>query len=139
MPRILEAIAASQHGPAIQTQLIAVGGASLKDHWEDGRAVDAINSAHWDFVVLNEQSALSDVLIVNQKSSIAAPDTFWKYAGLFDTAIRRSGAKTVLLMTWKNADAPDRDQQALDYAFSEFAKTHDSVLAPVSVAWARLR
>jgi hypothetical protein len=139
MPHILEAIAASQHGPVIQAQLIAVGGASLKDHWEDGKAVDAINSGHFDYVVLNEQSALSDVLIVNQKSRVAAPDTFWKYAGLFDTAIRKSGARTVLLMTWKDAGAPERDQQALDYAFADFAKKHDSVLAPVSVAWTRLR
>ncbi len=137
MPRVLEAISPSSGGPIIRTEMIAVGGARLKDHWDDGKALKAIQRGGWDFVVLNEQSSLGNILYINQKPEISDPAKFWKYAGLFDDAIRKSGAQTVILMTWKDKAAPERQAQALNYAFLHLAKERHAILAPVSLAWAQ--
>ena len=139
MPAILEAISNSSAGPRIKTTMVATGGAQLEDSWEAGSALSEIRKGGWNYVVLNEQSSLGDLLIVNQHREIADPAHFWKYANLFDREIRKVGAKTVVMMTWKDKAASDRSQQALDFAFVQFAKSNGAVVAPVSLAWKRIR
>ena len=139
MPGVLEAISKSSTGPRVVTEMIASGGARLEENWREGQALSAIRKGGWDYVVLNEQSALGDLLIVNQQVQIPDPAHFWKYAKLFDEEIRKVGAKTVILMTWKDKEAPIRSQQALDFAFVQFARSSDALAAPVSLAWKRIR
>jgi hypothetical protein len=134
MPHIVEAISYSIDGPQIKTEMVAVGGAHLEDLWKQGSALAAIRKQHWDFVVMNEQSALGGG-IVNGEKRIGDPAIFFKYAEMFDTEIRKSGGKSAILMTWKDRDDPDRIQNALDNAFLEFRKTHGVILVPVSSAW----
>ena len=55
---------------------------------------------------------------------------------MFDTEIQKVGAKTVIIMTWKDKNDSDRIQTDLNNAFLEFRKTHRVILAPVSEAWA---
>jgi hypothetical protein len=81
--------------PAVGTACLAAGGFSLESHWKDGRALEALRGAKWDFVVLQEQSQTP---VSNQKS-------FREFAGHFDEAIRTAGARTVLLMTWERPDS----------------------------------
>lgn len=140
MPAILEAISGSVSGPRVVTIMVASGGARLKDHWQDGGpALSAIRKGGWDYVVLQEQSLLGNVLIVNQHMQIADPAYFWKYAKLFDEEIRKVGAKTVILMSWKDKNDAASLQQALDFAFVKFASSSGAVAAPVSLAWQRIR
>jgi len=140
MPAILEAISGSVSGPRVVTTMVASGGARLKDHWQDGGpALSAIRKGGWDYVVLQEQSLLGNVLIVNQHMQIADPAYFWKYAKLFDEEIRKVGAKTVILMSWKDKNDAASLQQALDFAFVKFASSSGAVAAPVSLAWQRIR
>lgn len=139
MPAVLEAIASSVSGPRVVTTMVATGGARLKDHWNAGPALSAIRKGSWDYVVLNEQSSLGDVLIVNQQRQIAGPAHFWQYAKLFDEEIRKIHAKTVIMMTWKDKTAAVRSQQALDFAFVKFARSSGAIAAPVSLAWQRIR
>lgn len=139
MPALLEAISKSLPGPRLMTEMIASGGATLKDHWEEESTRAAIRKGGWDYVVLDEQSSLAGLLIVNQQNQIPDPAHFWKYAALFDGEIRKAGARTVILMTWKDKAAPLRSQQALDYSFVTFAKSHDAIVVPVSLAWQRIR
>ncbi len=139
MPAMLEAISSNSTGLRVVTKMVASGGARLEDNWQEGPALSAIRKGGWDYVVLNEQSALGDLLIVNQQVQIADPAHFWKYANLFDEEIRKIGANTVILMTWKDKEAPIRSQQALDFAFVRFARTKSAVVAPVSLAWQRIR
>jgi hypothetical protein len=139
MPAVLEAISNRSIVPRVVTKMVVSGGARLKDNWQEGAALSEIRKGGWDYVVLNEQSSLGDVLIVNQQTQIADPAHFWQYANLFDKEIRKTGAKTVILMTWTDKNAPLRSQQALDFAFVKFARASGAILAPVSLAWQRIR
>jgi|CZKC01.1.fsa_nt_gi hypothetical protein len=136
MPRLVEAISDSVDGPRIKTEMVAFGGARLEDLWKQGSALAAIRKQHWDYVVINEQSALGGT-VVNGEKRIGDPTNFFKYAELFDTEVRKAGARTVILMTWKDKDDPDRNQIELNNAFTEFRKKMVTgvILAPVSSAW----
>ncbi len=138
MPRLVEAISESLDGPRIKTEMVAIGGARLEDLWREGSALVAIRKQHWDFVVMNEQSALGGG-IVNGEKRIGDPANFFKYAEMFDKEIRKSSGKTVIIMTWKDKNDPDRIQNDLNNAFVEFRNTHKIILAPVSSAWATAR
>jgi hypothetical protein len=137
MPRLVGAISESVDGPRIKTEMVAIGGARLEDLWKQGSALAAIHKQHWDYVVMNEQSALGGG-IVNGEKRIGDPANFFRYAGMFDAEIRKSGAKTVILMTWKDRDDSDRIQNDLNSAFLEFRRQmHGGViLVPLSAAWA---
>jgi hypothetical protein len=136
MPRLLEAISETVDGPLFKTEMVAIGGARLEDLWKEGSALNAIHKKRWDYVVLNEQSALGGG-IVNGEKRIGDPANFFKYAELFDAEIRQVGAKTVIMMTWKDKKDSERIQDKLDRAFVEFRdKMHgEPILAPVSNAW----
>ena len=54
----LVATVATRAGPPLEHELISAGGASLRRHWNGGRAIDAIRSGKFDCVVLQEQSTL---------------------------------------------------------------------------------
>lgn len=135
MPRLVEAISASLSVPHIQSEMVAIGGARLEDLWNQGSALAAIRKQHWDYVVMNEQSALGGG-VINGEKRIGDPANFFKYAEMFDMEIRKAGAKTVIIMTWKDKNDPERIQNELNGAFLEFRKTHGVILVPVSAAWA---
>jgi hypothetical protein len=138
MPRIVEAISESVEGPHLKTEMVAIGGAHLEDLWKQGSALAAIRKQHWDYVVMNEQSTLGGG-IVNGEKKIGDPASFYKYAEMFDTEIRKSGGKTVIIMTWKDKNDPDRIQNNLNDAFLDFREKHEVILAAVSSAWAVTR
>jgi hypothetical protein len=137
MPRLVEAISESVDGPRIKTEMVAIGGARLDTLWSEGSALTAIHKQHWDYIVMNEQSTLGGG-VVNGEKQIGNPANFFKYAELLDAEIRKAGAKTVILMTWKDKKDPDRIQDELDRAFVEFRnRLHgEPILVPVSNAWA---
>ena len=136
MPHLVEAISESVDGPRISADMVAIGGARLEDLWKQGSALVAIRKRRWDFVVMNEQSALGGGK-VNGEKRIGDPANFFKYAEMFDTEIRKAGGKTVIMMTWKDKNDPDRIQAELNNAFFEFEKKMAGavILCPVSTAW----
>jgi hypothetical protein len=81
--------------PSIRTETIAVGGATLKDHWTTGTASATIRAGGWDYVVLQDQSV----------DPVFSTPEFYTYGQDFITAIRAAGAQPVLLMTWERPDA----------------------------------
>jgi hypothetical protein len=81
--------------PSSVTQPIDAGGSTLENHWNDGIALQTIRTGHWNYVVLQEQS----------QTPILDPSKFRQFAQEFDYAIRSSGAKTILLMTWQRPDS----------------------------------
>jgi hypothetical protein len=128
LPAVLADLAAASGGARpIATKTIGVGGATLQAHWERGEAVNAIRSVRWDFVVLQEQSLLPTV----------DPERMSRYARLFDTEIRKSGARTILVLTWARAGNRDM-QRALDDAYASLARELGSLVAPVGPAWQRV-
>ena len=141
LPHLLEQLAASSDVPRkLQTRLIGFGGATLHNHWERGEALKAIREGTWDYVVLQEQSSLGAVYMVNGKRWITPdPEFFHQYARLFDEEIKHSGAKTVFFLTWARKNGPPREQAALTYAYMKIAGELNANVAPVGVAWQEAR
>lgn len=81
--------------PDCTTSSITAGGATLRQQWDTGAALSAIRGGHWDYVVLQEQS----------QTPVIDRALFADYAARFDRAIRATGARTVLLMTWQRPDS----------------------------------
>ena len=131
LPRMMEELAASAHPPRfVKTEIAGEGGATLQRHWEAGRAVETIRKGAWDFVVLQEQGTLGQTT----NYAINAPATFHEYARKFDGEIRKSGARTVLLMTWARKDAP-RDQALLTDAYTKIGAELKAMVVPAGIAW----
>ena len=89
---------AEARGHELRHTLISAGGASLRQHWNAGKAPRAIESGGYDRVVLQEQSTLP----VKNAARMA------ENVRLFDAAIKAAGAKTVLYLTWARLTRPRR-------------------------------
>src|SRR5919199_901084 len=113
-------------GGSLRHELLWAGGASLKMHWNKGDARRAIESKRFDHVVLQEQSTLP---VKNAKR-------FHENVRLFDEAIRASGARTALYLTWARRHAPET-QRALTDAYAAVGAELGALVVPVGVAWAR--
>src|SRR4051794_37243196 len=85
LPALVAQIAAAA-GAKLDHQLISVGGASLRTHWNKGDALKAIQQGHFDFVVLQEQSTLP----------IKNAQRMHENVRLFDQAIKTAGGRTAL-------------------------------------------
>ena len=123
LPALVAKLAASD-GNQLDHELISAGGASLRMHWNKGVAQKKIADGHFDYVVLQEQSTLP----------IKNPNRMSENVRLFDSAIKASGAKTALYMTWARRHAPKSQQQITD-AYTKIAQEIGATLIPAGVAW----
>jgi hypothetical protein len=123
LPGLIEHLAAAR-GKSIRHHLISSGGASLRNHWNAGEALKAIQQGHYDCVVLQEQSTLP---IKNAKR-------MHENIRLFDEAIRAAGAKTVLYMTWARQHAPESQQAIID-AYTAIGRELGATVVPVGEVW----
>lgn len=123
LPALISQLAAAR-GKSVEHHLISAGGASLRNHWNAGEALKAINEGHYDCVVLQEQSTLP---IKNARR-------MHENVRLFDEAIKAAGAKTVLYMTWARRHAPE-SQHAITDAYTSIGRELGATVAPVGVAW----
>ena len=114
-------------GERVTHDLIWAGGASLKMHWNKGVAAERIATGAYDVVVLQEQSTLP---VKNAKR-------FHENVRLFDEAIRASGARMALYMTWARRHAPET-QRALTDAYTAIGAELGALVVPVGVAWERV-
>jgi hypothetical protein len=108
----------------IQHELISVGGASLRTHWNAGRSAKKIATGEYDYVVLQEQSTLP---VKNAKRMA-------ENVRLFDEVIKQAGSKTVLYMTWARQHAPE-SQQAITKAYTSIGKEIGAIVVPVGSVW----
>jgi hypothetical protein len=125
LPGLLAAMAA-ERGVRIEHKLVIAGGASLRTHWNAGRAGQAIAAGRYDFVVLQEQSTLP----VKNTQRMA------ENVRLFDEIIKQAGFQTVLYMTWSRQNAPE-SQQAITDAYNSIGKEVGALVVPVGTAWQR--
>src|SRR5688572_9903336 len=110
----------------MEHRLISAGGASLRQHWNAGEALKAIEMERYDVVVLQEQSTLP---VKNARR-------MHENVRLFDTAVRAAGARTALYMTWARKDAP-QSQQAITDAYTSIGRELGALVIPVGAAWRR--
>lgn len=128
LPSLLTQLAASMSKPkTIETQMVAVGGATLQSHWDNGNALEVLKQGSWNYVVLQEQSMLP----------IIEPETMYQYARLFDAEIKKVGADTVFFLTWARQNTPETQRNLTD-AYMKITKQLDAVVAPVGIAWQKL-
>jgi hypothetical protein len=121
----------------VETRMVALPGQTLVSLWERSEAREVLRSSKWDYVVLQDQSQLGDALrggrfVVNRPTLL-----HWG-ARMFDSEIRRAGARTVLLLTWSRRAEPHQ-QADLDFAYDSVAREVGAALAPVGPVWQRAR
>ena len=126
LPTLLSAIAKAGKGITIESKIISAGGASLRRHWNAG-AASRITSAKWDYVVFQEQSTLP----------IKNSNRFHENVREFVPAIKESGAKMVLFMTWARKNEPE-NQRLLTDSYNKIGKELGASVVPVGTAWQKL-
>jgi hypothetical protein len=123
LPGLIASMAA-ERDVRMQHELINAGGASLRNHWNAGRAAKEIATGDYDYVVLQEQSTLP---VKNAKRMA-------ENVRLFDEIIKQAGSKTVLYMTWARQHAPE-SQQAITDAYQSVGKEIGAIVVPVGLGW----
>lgn len=113
-------------GHRLRQELISVGGASLRTHWNKGHAQDRIREGDFDYVVLQEQSTLPVKNATRMQENVR----------LFDEVIRAAGARTALYMTWARRHAPET-QPAITDAYESIGCEIGATVIPVGLAWQR--
>ena len=126
LPTLLSAIAKAGKGIIIESKVISAGGASLRRHWNAG-AANTITSAKWDYVVLQEQSTLP----------IKNSNRFHENVREFVPAMKESGAKMVLFMTWARRKEPE-NQSLLTDSYNKIGEELEASVVPVGNAWQKL-
>jgi len=128
LPRLLANLAAvAQHPRTLHVESIVAGGASLRRHWNAGKAQQAISNGAWNYVVLQEQSTLP------VKNSHRYHDN----VRLFAAEIVAHEARTVLYLTWSRQSAP-QTQDVITRAVTDISGEVNAVVVPVGETWQRV-
>ncbi len=125
VPGLVARLAAARD-KTLRHHLVSAGGASLRAHWNKGEAKAAIEAARYDYVVLQEQSTLPVKNAARMRENVL----------LFDEAIRASGARTALYMTWARAHEP-HNQRVIADAYTSVGTEIGATVVPVGLAWQR--
>lgn len=124
LPGMIKSLAGRAAPPLpLEVHSSTFGGATLERHWEKGDALKLIQRGGWSHVVVQGQSL----------EAITNKESFFKHARLFDDAIRKSGAKTVLYMTWALQKAP-QEQKKISDAYRGIGKELAAQVVPVGDA-----
>jgi hypothetical protein len=108
----------------IESKSVARGGATLEDHWATGDVEGELRERKWNFVVLQERS----------RRPLDDPKRMLHFGRLLGQAIRSSGARTVLFLTWPRQSRPE-DMNALEAGYRALARDLNATIAPVGPAW----
>ena len=136
LPELVAGLAATQ-GVKMEVRMIARGGATLDQIWELDEVHQVLHEGKWDYVVLQEHSQLGTVL-VDGVQQLNEPEGFWDTIRMYEYEIRRIRAKTVLFLTWARKREP-LQQAGLNYAYMTIAQELGLTVAPVGMAWAKVR
>ncbi len=147
LPNLIKQVALSK-GDTLVTDQNTPGGYTLQQHSVDATSVSKINSASWDYVVLQEQSQLPAF----PPSQVAAE--VYLFADSLNKYIKKNDSctKTVFFMTWgrKNGDAGncasyppictyEGMQASLRQSYLHMGQTLNAMVSPVGVVWKRVR
>ena len=119
------AIAAAAGRP-LRTSAVTISGASLLDHWQDGRARQAIRDGRWDVVAMQQGPS---TLPESRAELIASTRQF-------AAEIRAAGGRPALLMVWP---LPGQAAAAVSASYRAAAEANDALLLPAGDAWTKAR
>jgi hypothetical protein len=138
LPRLLSAIAADAQSPiAITTATAASPGALLLETWNKQDAQATLDSQHWDYVVLQEQSLMT---MTNNDQTLAQAG-FQRWG----QSIHNVQAMPVVFETWARqpgsaayagSDATTMQAQ-IDYVLGSDASAIGAIIVPAGDAWMR--
>ena len=121
LPGMVAALASAAGVERFRYEAVTVGGAALEDHWNDGRAVEAIEGARWDVVVLQQGP-----------SSLASSRlNLIEWARRFADKIRERGGRPALYMVWPPLGG---DWDAVTRSYTDAALAVDGMLFPAGEA-----
>ena len=129
MPDIVAAISlGAEDDPPMRVGMVAFGGFSLEDHWNQGDALDAIDSGEWDVVVLQQ----------GPSTLPASREHLVEWAGRFAERIRAAGAEPALYSVWPT-DGTEAGYDATLASYEAAAEAVDGMLIPAGEAWRAAR
>ncbi len=135
LPQLVTALAGSARpAQTVETEMVTVGGATLKSLWAGGKPQAALANGKWDYVVLQEQSTLGLPKLVDGIPQINDPKLFHEAVRMIDPEIKKTGAKPLLYLTWARKDSPDK-QHLLTDAYQSIGKELGDTVVPVGLAW----
>lgn len=138
LPAVFEQLARAGHQPGVEARMVTAGGATLRDLWQKGEALRALRGARWSHVVLQEQSTLGINYLLDGKPRVTSDEAFRPWAVRWAEEVAKTGAAATFYLTWARRDTPD-DQAALNHAYMRAAREGHAAVAPVGLAWARVR
>jgi hypothetical protein len=139
LPSMLEALAHTlvPESP-LDTESTLAAGVTLRWHQTQGAATQRIREGGWSYVVMQEQSLLGGMRI-DGNVYLADPEAmFFPAARQLSARISAVGAKPLFFMTWSRK-ANLAAQNHLTQAYVRIAHELGAPLAPVGVAWERVR
>ncbi|MBD2212152.1 hypothetical protein H6G27_20090 [Nostoc linckia FACHB-104] len=129
LPKLLQNLAiTAKAARKLETEMVTIGGATLEQLWQQGKAINKIRNKKWDYVVLQEQSTLP----------ITNPKLMYEYARLFNEEIKKINAQTVFYLTWSRQNKPET-QQALNNSYMTIVQEIDAIVAPVGIVWQKVQ
>ena len=135
LPFVFESLAKPIRG--VKVTMLAEGGATLRRHIDRGELLKKISDGQFDVVVLQEQSVLGSLQLVDGLALIQDPADFHKAVREIAKAAHAGNARLVLFAHWPRAESP-RSLAALHNANVVIAKETGATLAPVGLVWDRL-
>lgn len=121
-------------------EVVAQGGAWLRDHVQSGRAAGALAGGDWDYVVLQEQSVVPaspterlNAMFPAVREIVSIADDWNTEPVLFLTWARRDGFADVGYNSYEPM------QRAITGAYEEIAAEEGIRIAPVGEAWSIAR
>ena len=124
LPDTVMRLAMAGGHPQPLTRMVAVGGFSLEDHWNQGDARRAIGDGKWDAVVL-------------QQGPSALPESrrlLVEYARRFAEAITKAGARPALYMVWPSIQRRG-DFNGVSQSYRAAATAVSGIILPAGDAW----
>lgn len=121
LPGMVAALAGAAGVERFRYHEVTAGGIGLQDHWNDGRALDAIDSARWDVVVLQQGPSSLEASRLN----------LIEWSGRFAERIRARGGRPALYMVWPQLGG---DWDAVTRAYTDAAVAVDGILFPAGEA-----
>lgn len=123
LPLIVQALA-NAAGQRLYVESVTHGGFSLGDHWDEGGAVEAIESRKWDVVVLQHGPSTLPNSRVELRSS----------ARKYDPVIRKAGGRPALYMVWPELER-SAFFDAVRESYSLAASDIGGIFIPAGEAW----
>lgn len=108
----------------IDTEMIAYGGVSLKWHSNNDATLEALETDHWDYVVLQD---CSDCPLWRQ-------DAFQSGVREMVRLVKKAGSEPILFMTWADIGAFEQ-QKIIANEYHIIGKELDVKVVPVGLAW----